>query len=133
MLYRSTDRRCRRGAPMVNLAHSASFDSSDKNAPSKSGIKYLEPERFILNPIHQMPGLNNYFMNHVEPVAEPNPTSNIPWPLSIRWPIEYWNLLFYREGTYQPDPTKDDKWNHGAYLVQAGGHCGSCHTPRGMK
>lgn len=74
----------------------------------------------------------DYFMNHVEPVAEPNPPSNIPWPLSIRWPLEYWNLLFYREGSYEPDPTKDEKWNRGAYLVQAGGHCGSCHTPRGL-
>ncbi len=73
----------------------------------------------------------DYFMNHVEPVAEPIPASNIPWPLSIRWPIEYWNLAFYREGTYQPDPTQDEKWNRGAYLTQAGGHCGSCHTPRG--
>jgi hypothetical protein len=32
MLYRSTDRLCRRGAPMENLAHSASFDSKDKDA-----------------------------------------------------------------------------------------------------
>src|SRR5262245_38347549 len=35
MLYRSTDRLCRRGAPMQNLAHSASFDSELKGAPSK--------------------------------------------------------------------------------------------------
>lgn len=41
MLYRSTDRLCRRGAPMKNLAHSASLDSEDKDAPSKSGIKHL--------------------------------------------------------------------------------------------
>ena len=41
MLYRSTDRLCRRGAPVKNLAHSASFDSSDKDAPSKPGIKQL--------------------------------------------------------------------------------------------
>jgi hypothetical protein len=41
MLYRSTDRRCRRGAPMKNLAHSASFESLDKNAPLKSGTKHL--------------------------------------------------------------------------------------------
>ena len=41
MLYRSTDRLCRRGAPMKNLAHSASFDSDDKDAPSKPGIKHL--------------------------------------------------------------------------------------------
>lgn len=41
MLYRSTDCLCRRGAPMKNLAHSASFDSEDKDAPSKPGIKHL--------------------------------------------------------------------------------------------
>src|SRR3954468_21469043 len=33
MLYRSTDRLSRRGAPVKNLAHSASFDSCNKNAP----------------------------------------------------------------------------------------------------
>src|SRR4051794_8010183 len=41
MLYRSTHRRCRGGAPMENLCHSASFDSCDKGAPSNSGIKHL--------------------------------------------------------------------------------------------
>src|SRR6478752_5838574 len=41
MLYRSTNRLCRRGAPMVNLAHSASFHSREKTAPSKPGIKQL--------------------------------------------------------------------------------------------
>lgn len=30
-----------RGAPMENLAHSASFDSDDNDAPSKLGIKHL--------------------------------------------------------------------------------------------
>ncbi|MGE3993884.1 hypothetical protein, partial [Pseudorhodoplanes sp.] len=41
MLYRSTDCRCRRGAPVVNLAHSASFHSCEKIAPSNAGIKHL--------------------------------------------------------------------------------------------
>lgn len=41
MLYRSTDRLCRRGAPMENLTHSASFQSAEKIAPSKPGIKHL--------------------------------------------------------------------------------------------
>jgi hypothetical protein len=41
MLYRSTDCRCRRGAPVVNLSHSASFHSGEKIAPSKPGIKHL--------------------------------------------------------------------------------------------
>jgi hypothetical protein len=33
MLYRSTDRLRRRGAPVENLAHSASFHSSVETAP----------------------------------------------------------------------------------------------------
>ena len=41
MLYRSTHRRCRGGAPVQNLAHSASFHSKENNAPSKPGIKHL--------------------------------------------------------------------------------------------
>src|SRR5215210_521048 len=41
MLYRSTDRRSRCGAPMLNLAHSASRRSCEKSAPSNSGIKQL--------------------------------------------------------------------------------------------
>src|SRR3954467_11430398 len=40
MLYRSTVRLSRRGAPVKNLAHSASFDSCNKNAPSKPGTKH---------------------------------------------------------------------------------------------
>jgi hypothetical protein len=41
MLYRSTDCLSRAGAPVKNLAHSASRDSCDENAPSNPGIKHL--------------------------------------------------------------------------------------------
>src|SRR5580704_2221974 len=51
MLYRSTDRLCRRGAPVKNLSHNASFESFGKDAPAKPGTKHLErraPERTAL-------------------------------------------------------------------------------------
>jgi mono/diheme cytochrome c family protein len=41
-------------------------------------------------------------------------------------------MAFMKPGVYQPHPERDAQWNRGAYLVQAGGHCGSCHTPRGI-
>jgi hypothetical protein len=41
MLYRSTDCRCRAGAPVKNLSHSASFWRSEKYAPSNFGTKHL--------------------------------------------------------------------------------------------
>lgn len=31
-----------------------------------------------------------------------------------------------------PDPQRNELLNRGAYLVQGLGHCGSCHTPRGI-
>jgi hypothetical protein len=43
MLYRSTDCRSRRGAPVMNLAHNASFHSMEKIAPSNAGIKHFRP------------------------------------------------------------------------------------------
>ena len=33
---------------------------------------------------------------------------------------------------YKPRTDRDAQWNRGAYLVQALGHCGACHTPRGL-
>lgn len=41
ILYYPTDRLCRRGAPMQNLAHSACFDLDDDDEPSKPEIKHL--------------------------------------------------------------------------------------------
>ncbi len=40
MLYRVTDRRCRRGTAAY-LAHSASLHLGENNAPSKHGITHL--------------------------------------------------------------------------------------------
>jgi hypothetical protein len=47
VLYRSTHRSCRYGAPVKNPAPGASFNSA-KNAPSKSGIKQLCQQRAYL-------------------------------------------------------------------------------------
>src|SRR5216683_6694769 len=41
MLYRSTDRLCRCGAPVQYLSHSASFHSLEKYAPPNAGTKQV--------------------------------------------------------------------------------------------
>lgn len=73
-----------------------------------------------------------YFMHGVKPAAQENRESDIPWPLSMRWPLFMWDLVFRHDGTYQPDAQQSAEWNRGAYLVQGLGHCGTCHTPRGI-
>jgi mono/diheme cytochrome c family protein len=76
--------------------------------------------------------LYDYFMFYVEPVEKPNPTSGIQFPLNQRWPLAFWNVLFSTEKVYEPDASQSAEWNRGAYIVQGAGHCGSCHTERGL-
>ncbi|RMT93646.1 hypothetical protein ALP39_01050 [Pseudomonas marginalis pv. marginalis] len=73
-----------------------------------------------------------FFMKGVQPANQPNIPSDIPWPLNMRWPIALWNGVFAPTATYAANPNQDALWNRGAYIVQGPGHCGSCHTPRGL-
>lgn len=75
-----------------------------------------------------------YFMKGVEPVKQANQANDIPWPISIRWPLAYWRTLFSPtpESTPAPVAGTDPQIARGAYLVQGLGHCGSCHTPRAL-
>ncbi|MEM5369589.1 cytochrome c [Paraburkholderia azotifigens] len=79
-----------------------------------------------------MHALYAYFMNGVTPVKQANRESDIKWPLNMRWPLKFWNMAFLDKGVYRDKPGKDVAWNRGAYLIQGLGHCGSCHTPRGV-
>ena len=76
--------------------------------------------------------LYDYFMNEVPAVKQRQPENKIPWILSFRWPLAIWNFLFFDDAVYQTVDGQSDSWNRGAYLVQGLGHCGACHTPRGV-
>ncbi|SDF70823.1 Cytochrome c, mono-and diheme variants [Onishia taeanensis] len=74
-----------------------------------------------------------YFQHGVEPVAKENRDSDISWPLNMRWPLNIWAWMFAPDEVgFTPDDSQSDEWNRGAYLVEGLGHCGTCHTPRGM-
>jgi mono/diheme cytochrome c family protein len=79
-----------------------------------------------------MRGLYDYLMTEVAPVRQPNRPSGMIWPLDMRWPLALWNLLFADPVRFQPRPERGAVWNRGAYLVEGLGHCGACHTPRGI-
>ncbi|MGE5478208.1 MAG: c-type cytochrome [Bacteroidales bacterium] len=79
-----------------------------------------------------MQAMYAYFMSEVAPVEQANRDSDIPWLLSMRWPLALWNAMFVSTTPFAPAAGKDEMWNRGAYLVEGPGHCGSCHTPRGI-
>jgi len=73
-----------------------------------------------------------FFMEAVPAANVPNKPSEIKAPLNMRWPLKIWNAIFAPSPGFTPDKSKDEKWNRGAYLVEGLGHCGACHTPRGI-
>jgi len=77
-------------------------------------------------------GLYGYFRTEVAPVKRADVPSSIPWPLNMRWPLALWNAVFAPSQPYRDTPSASAEWNRGAYLVQGLGHCGACHTPRGL-
>ena len=79
-----------------------------------------------------MQALYAYIMNGVDPVEQANKANDMKWPFSIRWGLSLWNKLFLDDKPFVEDKSKSAEWNRGAYIVQGLGHCGSCHTPRGI-
>ena len=79
-----------------------------------------------------MRALYDFLMNEVEPVNQPNKESEIPTWKSPRWPMVAWNLLYLEDEPYTSKEEQSEEWNRGAYLIQGLGHCGACHTPRGL-
>ena len=80
-----------------------------------------------------MQALYAYFMKGVEPVAQANKDSDIPWPMSMRWPLAMWRWAFAPAvADFTPVAGQDPVVSRGAYLVEGLGHCGACHTPRAL-
>ncbi|WP_156181577.1 cytochrome c [Halomonas sp. PR-M31] len=73
-----------------------------------------------------------YFMEGVEPVDNEPEKTDLSFPFNQRWGIGLWDWMFATADTYEPNPDQSEQYNRGAYLVEGLGHCGSCHTPRGL-
>ncbi|WP_345798384.1 cytochrome c [Castellaniella sp. MT123] len=87
---------------------------------------------YAIMPEADLRALYAYFMKAVAPQRQANAKSTIPWPLNMRWPLIWWQALFAPTRTFQPAPELDANLNRGKYLVEGPGHCGACHTPRGI-
>ena len=79
-----------------------------------------------------MRALYAYLMQDVAPVKMVNLEADMGFPFNQRWGLALWNWAFVDNQSFVPDPAKSPELNRGAYLVQGLGHCGSCHTPRGI-
>jgi mono/diheme cytochrome c family protein len=71
-------------------------------------------------------------LRSLPPVAQPNRRHALRFPYSTQAALAAWRLLFFREGTFRPEPARDAEWNRGAYLVRGLGHCDACHATRNV-
>lgn len=99
------------------------------NAPLYPAMPYTS---YAIMPDEDMAAMYAYFMMKVPAVKKENAETTFPWIMSMRWPVAYWQALFSPSRDFVPNPALSDIENHGAYLVEGPGHCGACHTPRGL-
>src|SRR3984885_6138189 len=72
------------------------------------------------------------YLFSLEPVHAPAPANTLKFPFNQRSLMGVWALLFNPDKRFEPRTARDPQWNRGAYLVEAMGHCGECHTPRNL-
>jgi mono/diheme cytochrome c family protein len=70
------------------------------------------------------------YLHSIPQSSRPSQPHELRFPFGWRWLLWGWKFLFFGPGAFVPDPGRSAVLNRGAYLVQALGHCGECHTPR---
>ena len=64
------------------------------------------------------------------PVKKVAPENTLRAPYNNRGLMAIWAKLYNPGERFQPVADRSASWNRGAYLAEALGHCGDCHTPR---
>jgi len=70
------------------------------------------------------------FLRSLPPSDRASREHDLQFPFGWRILILFWKWLFFSPGPFVADPAKSPVLNRGAYLVEALGHCGECHTAR---
>jgi mono/diheme cytochrome c family protein len=89
------------------------FPYTDYTLLTRDDVLAIKAYLFSLTPIHQTP-----------------PENDMSFPFNQRYLMWFWNLHYNRDQRFRPNLDHAPAWNRGAYLVEALGHCGECHTPR---
>jgi len=72
------------------------------------------------------------YLFSLQPVHAPARQNTLAFPFNQRGLMRIWSAMFNPNSRYEPNVERDAVWNRGAYLTEALGHCGECHTPRNL-
>jgi mono/diheme cytochrome c family protein len=56
--------------------------------------------------------------------------ADVPLLALARRGVGLWKRVAFRQDPYSPEAGRPASWTRGAYLANAPGHCGECHTPK---
>ncbi len=70
------------------------------------------------------------FMRMIPPNSQASREHELKFPFGFRPLVLAWKWLFFTPGADPVNPKLTPVQARGAYLVNALGHCGECHTPR---
>lgn len=72
------------------------------------------------------------YLFSLAPVHRPKQNNTFVFPFNQRPLMAFWSAFFNEDKRFRPVGERSVQWNRGAYLVEAAGHCGECHTPRNL-
>ncbi|HKD48005.1 MAG TPA: cytochrome c [Rhizomicrobium sp.] len=72
------------------------------------------------------------YLFSLPPVHAPARANNLAWPFNNRGLMKVWDFFYNDDSRFRPHAMESAEWNRGAYLAEALGHCGECHTPRNL-
>lgn len=72
------------------------------------------------------------YLFSLPPVHAVAPDNTLAFPFNQRRLMAVWAWFFNPDRRFQARADRPAEWNRGAYLVEALGHCGECHTPRNL-
>jgi mono/diheme cytochrome c family protein len=72
------------------------------------------------------------YIMQLRPMKVANRSTGLNFPFNIRLGMLGWNLLFLHDSLPAVSAGSSPAWQRGRYLVNVLGHCGECHTPRGI-
>ena len=72
------------------------------------------------------------YLMQMRPMKVANRRTELNFPFNIRLGMVGWNLLFLHDTLPAVSAGTSPAWQRGRYLVNVLGHCGECHTPRGI-
>ncbi|QJU57905.1 c-type cytochrome [Sphingomonas sp. AP4-R1] len=73
------------------------------------------------------------YMSTVAPISNAvDENAGMMFPFNIRLALAGWDMLFFDPAPYRPTAGRSAEWERGRYLVDGGGHCSVCHSPRNM-